>query len=250
IRPTAWRTIRNLRPQDGLIIVPLALIILMLTQFGTTEWENLTSIGIGQTSGAFWQRPEWLYPVVVISLAAFVGMIAIYTTRLAGSATLVGLTCLLIRLILLNTLRANQPPANLTFETHINLLPPLIALDLWYAFRLKQAASRSTIIGGSLAIVIATLTIGAFIVTKMMIYPRFNSDTLPAMIVFGLIMGLAVGFAGSQMGIWLRSHGAYVEPADATATNYVRVMSIGLGTLVAVLLFVTLFISTATPPTL
>jgi hypothetical protein len=250
IRPAPWRTIRHLTPQDGFIVVLLALIILMLTQFGTTEWENLQSIGIGQTSGAFWQRPEWLYPVVVISLAAFVGMIALHTTRAAGAATLVGLTCLAIRLILLSTLHASEPPASLTFKTHLILLPALIALDLWYAFRLKQAESRATILGGSLAIVTATLTVGLLIIQQIMIYPRINGDTLPGMIFFGLIMGLAVGYAGSQIGKWLRSHGAYVEPVDSTVTNYARVMGIGLGTLAAVLLFVTIFISTASPPTL
>lgn len=248
IPAAAWRSIRKLRPQEILVIVLLALIVLMLTQFGTTEWENLQSIGIGQTSDAFWQRPEWLYPVVVITLAAFVGMVALHTTRAVGSATLVGLVCLLIRLILLNALNASAPPASLSFKTHLILLPPLIALDLCYAFRLRQPDSRLSIIGGSLAVVAATLTVSTVIITRIMIYPRMNADTLPSMLFFGVIMGLAAGYAGSRLGRWLRSHGVYVQ--DAAATQSRRIFAIGLGTLIAVLLFVFTFIGTASPPVL
>ncbi|MCA0455587.1 MAG: hypothetical protein LCI00_16550 [Chloroflexi bacterium] len=243
----SWRFLRGLRLQEVLVIGLLALVILMLTQFGTTEWENLQSIGIGQTSDAFWQRPEWLYPVVVITIAAFVGMVALHTTRVVGAATLVGLTCLLARIVLLVGLNAMPPPASLSFKTHLILLPPLIALDLWYAFRLRQPSTSATLLGAAVAIVLATLTVGAFITTQIMIYPRFNAETLPLMLVFGLIMGIAISYAGAHLGIWLRTHAQYTADTE-TAVQGGRVFAIGLGTLVAVLAFVTIFITTATPP--
>lgn len=246
VPPAAWRTVRRLRLPEGFVIALLALIILMLTQFGTTEWENLQSIGIGQTSDAFWQRPEWLYPVVVITIAAFVGTIALHTTRALGAATLVGLTCLLMRLLLLAALNASAPPASLSYQTHLVLLVPLAALDLWYAFRWRTPATTLTIVGGGLAAALATLTVGAFLISRIMIFPRINADTLPAMLVFGLIMGVVTAYAAARLGTWLRMHGAY--STSAVTTPYSRVFAVGLAALVILLAFVTYFISTATPP--
>ncbi|WP_410962002.1 hypothetical protein, partial [Salmonella sp. SAL4457] len=66
-----WRQgIRGLLPQEAIIFLLIGLGVSGLTQLGTTEWEGITAIP-NQASGnifrqAFWARPEWLYPVVVI----------------------------------------------------------------------------------------------------------------------------------------------------------------------------------------
>jgi len=227
----------------------MALAATVLFQFGTTEWENIgTNI---DPTYSFFQRPEWLYPVVLISMSLFIGMAALHLTKRVGSATLVFVMALLLRLVLMNVF--NAAVADMSYKADLLTIAPVIALDLWYAYRLRSGHidEPSTPFGGSLVLALATFVITLPLIGQMMNYPRLYPTVVIGMVVFGLLMAVAAGWAGSHVGAWLRTLGQPAEEQSvAPAIGTQRIFWIGAGALVAVLVFMAVFISTATPPVL
>jgi hypothetical protein len=249
VKRRAWHIFGSIGLHEILALMLLALGATMFYQFGTTEWEN-----IGPTidpSYSFFQRPEWLYPVVLISLTAFIGMAALHLTRRVGSATIVFILTLAFRLLLMTVFTAAT--ANMSYKANLLSLVPVVALDLWYAYRLRsgQIDSPSTPLGGSLLLALATFVITLPLIGQMLYYPHLYPTVVIGMIVFGLLMAVAAGWAGSHIGAWLRTLGqSSVEQPVAATTETVRVFWVGAGALVAVLAFIAIFIGTATPPIL
>ncbi|HLF28041.1 MAG TPA: hypothetical protein VJG32_17030 [Anaerolineae bacterium] len=240
--PRPWSGLRGLSGREFLALVLSVLAALLLTQFGATEWDNIAAIDPGQNT-AFWNRPEWLYPVVVIVVALFIGNFVLHTIRRAGAATLVGLLVLGVRLILLASFGAGD--VGLGFFSHLLLLPPLIALDVWYALRLRYAEEQATHVGGSLIAGVVFLAIGLPAIAGSLVYPRVTGETLPGMIGFGLAAAIAAGGIGARMGNWLR---ALDQPAEETIPISPRVAWIGLGMVAVTLALVAVFVVTARPP--
>ncbi len=242
-----WRFWSGLNLNEVLAIILLALAATILFQFGTTEWEN-----IGPTINpnySFFQRPEWLYPVVLISMTLFVGMFALHLTRRVGVATLVFVLALLLRLLLMNIF--NGSAANMTYKTNLLSLIPLLALDLSYAYRLRSGHidAANTPLIGSLVLAVTTFLVTLPLIGQMLYYPRLLPTVVIGMAVFGLLMAVAAGWAGSHLGSWLRSLGQTNAEETAVQTiNRQRFFWVGAAALVAVLAFMALFISTATPP--
>lgn len=242
-----WRFWSNVSPNEILAIILLCLAATILFQFGTTEWEN-----IGPTidpNYSFFQRPEWLYPVVLITMTLFIGMTALHLTRRVGVATLVFILALALRLLLMSIF--NGSAANMSFITNLLSLVPLLALDFWYAHRLRSGRidSPNTWLVGSLVLALATFVVTLPLIGQMLYYPRLLPTVVIGMVVFGLLMAVVAGWAGSHLGSWLRTLGraSSEEPAVA-ATQNPRIVWIGAGALIAVLVFMAIFITTATPP--
>jgi hypothetical protein len=194
---------------------------------------------------AFWDRPEWLYPAVVITIEAFVGNVAIHALRRAGAATAVAVTVLAFRFVLVSTFSLSQSPIEMPFVSQVLILPAALALDTWYAARLKQAETNITLIGGSLALAAAFLAVSLPLLPLFLSYPRVIAETIPAMIVMGAILGLWSGWLGARAGGLLGNLGL---PAEAGAAVSRRVVWIGAGALGALAAFAAFFILTATPP--
>jgi hypothetical protein len=102
-----------------------------------------------------------------------------------------------------------SPEIGFNATAHLLLLPPLIALDLWYAARISQADTLATLIFGNLFAGAGFLLVGLPLISTLMAYPRVNATTLPAMIGFSLLMALAAGWAGARLGAWLGAIGQF-----------------------------------------
>lgn len=244
-----WRYWGSLTLNEALAIILMCLAATILFQFGTTEWED-----IGPTidpTYSFFLRPEWLYPVVLISMTLFVGMTALHLTRRVGAATLVFILALLLRLLLMSIF--NGAAADMSYKTNLLSLIPLLALDFWYAYRLRtgQIDAPNTWLGGSLALALTTFVVTIPLIGQLLYFPRLLPTVVLGMVVFGLLMSVAAGWAGSHLGSWLRTLGRApsAEPVAAPAQSQ-RVFWVGAGALIAVLAFMVLFITTATPPVL
>lgn len=221
---------------EVLAIILLCLAATILFQFGTTEWEN-----IGPTidpNYSFFQRPEWLYPVVLITLTLFIGMTALHLIRRVGVATLVFVLALALRLLLMSIF--NGSAANMSFITNLLSLVPLLALDFWYAYRLRSGRidSPNTWLGGSLVLALTTFVVTLPLIGQMLYYPRLLPTVIIGMVVFGLLMAVVAGWAGSRLGSWLRTLGRSSSevPVAAEAQNP-RIFWVGAGALIAVLAF-------------
>lgn len=211
-----WRGLRGLQPPEALALGLIAWAMVILLQVGAAEWDGLTTIGGGgdRFRQAFWERPEWLYPVVLVGIAVFSGVFALHALRRAGAATLTGLLTLAFRVGAIVAMDAGTPDVRMGFGAHVLILPPLLALDLWYAARSARAASFGTLVGGSLVASAVCMAVGLPYIARTMIYPRINDATLPGMIGWGLIVALGAGWAGARLGAWL---GAFDRARPASA---------------------------------
>jgi hypothetical protein len=177
--------------------------LLQLLQIGTTEWDGQDVLR--RTAGpgfaeAFQSRPDWLYAVVVVSIALFMGQLAIHALRRAGVATLLALGVLAFRLAALAVLDAWRPEIGMSFVSHLLLVPPLVVLDVWYASR---PASAQTLVGGNLLAGLACLLAAIPAIAYTMPAPLITGEMLAAMFGIGVLMALAAGTAGARLGNWL-----------------------------------------------
>ncbi len=244
---SGWRGLSGLRLQEGLAALMMAAGMVVFTQAAATEWEGIQSIGADRRLvDAFWARPEWLYPVVVLSVIAFFGHVALHATRRAGFATLVALVALALRYLLLSLSGLWAAGEALPLKTHIFYLLPALALDVWYWARRRDAASSNTLVGGALVAAAFGLLTILPLVSAWMVYPRVNAATVPGMVVFGTLMTLWFGWVGSGFGGWLGQLGGHTETATVLSP---RALWVGAGTLVVLALVTVVLMLTATPPT-
>lgn len=197
---------RNLA-QERIILLLICLTTNTLLQIGTLEWEGITRIPTGNTSDvfrqAFWDRPEWLYPVVVITIALLIGMLVLSVLRRAGTATIVAFLTIGLHTAQLTLFDGWAQGATMT--SYVLILPPMIALDIWYALRVREQGTNRTIIGGALIAGVVGLLIGLPVIMQTMVYPRINSTTLPGIVLFGLMMAVFAGWTGVSIGSWMTS---------------------------------------------
>ena len=191
--------------QEGIMLLFISLATNSLLQIGTLEWEGITQFPPRNTGDlfrqAFWARPEWLYPVVIITIAVLIGMLVLSVLRRAGTATIAAL--LTIGLHTAQLTLFDGWAQGMTIRSWVLILPPMIALDLWYAFRVREQGTHRTMIGGSLLAGVVGILISLPVIMQTMVYPRINSTTLPGIVLFGLIMAVFAGWTGASVGSWM-----------------------------------------------
>lgn len=245
-RPAStWRGLRGLSLPEAFAGLMMGGAIVMFTVIAASEWESITAIGAGLPA-TFWARPEWLYPVILLSTASLYGHVALHATKRVGFATLVMLVALVLRgsLVSLGGLTVGYNGALIT--AHLFMLLPALALDGWYWLRRQDAESNTTLVGGALVSnTFGLLTILPLIATTM-IFPRVTVTTMPSMILFGLLMGLWFAWVGTGVGRWL---GRLGEGQARAATLSPRAVWVGASALVLLALVTVIYMLTAVPPT-
>ncbi|MBA3944121.1 MAG: hypothetical protein H0X37_06105 [Herpetosiphonaceae bacterium] len=245
LRP--WQGLRGLRGGELLALVMVAWATIGLLQIGATEWDTIHVLGETRDAfeNAFWHRPLWLYPAVITTVSIFCGTFTLHALRRAGTATLLGLLVLGLRLLLLVSLGGFAPGVSMSYTSHLLVLPPLVALDIWYATRLSRGSTLSTLISGNLVAGLVFVACDLPLIGALMVYPPVNRSTLPGMLGMSLAMALVAGWAGARFGSWI---GTLDRPAGTTApiTRRARWTVLGVATVAAAL--VLMLILTAHPP--
>ena len=233
----SWRTLRP-TPQDGLVVVALAFSLNILLQLMTTEWDALTSVQRGG-SPVFWGRPEWLLPATIAFLATFTGTLANHATRALGSATVVGLVALGVRLALLSAFDLRI----LSADAWLVSLPVLVATDLVAAFGVWRysCAPRWWQTGSAAAAGMAVA--GLPLLSGLFVYPEVSTTTLPMMLLMVFVLALFAGWAASTLGNTLATRHKHVERTTGRTLEWTAPLALAL-----MLGFVIFFIGTATPP--
>jgi hypothetical protein len=239
----SWRGLGRLQAGEVVALTLIAWATTMFLQIGTAEWDGVQAIGQGSGNAyrdAFWQRPEWLYPVVIVTIALFGGRLAQQVTRRVGTATMVGLIVLAFRLLLIE---ANGARGQIGFTPHLLILSAMVALDGW----VWLMRDRMPVVG-NLVSSLVFLAVALPIIPALIMYPRINADTLPGMIVMGVLMGLAGGLAGSWLGGMLARFGVR-ETSETARVQAVRTEGFtALGGLVLAAAVVVVSVSVAVPP--
>jgi hypothetical protein len=202
VPPGDSRSLRGITPRELVAVAALGLATLELVQIGLTEWDGQDVLAHTAGPGfaaAFAARPVWLYPVVVVTIATFVGQLALHAVRRAGVATFVGLGVLAFRVACLALLDAWNPAIGMGYISHLLLLPPMLTLDLCYLRHLSESESlRDLLVGTALA-----AGVGLVAAAVWMPAPRLTPEVLPGLLVVGGVVSLAAGYCGAHLGSWL-----------------------------------------------
>lgn len=249
VPPAGWRTLVGLRWSEVLIFVLMVPAMIALLQLGVTEWGRITEIPTQASAdsfrAAFWNRPEPLFPIVVSVLALFCSNLVLHTTRRVGAATVVAVTVALFRTAAA-TLMAGFDGTWVVVASYWLIIPAAIALDLWYASRLRSAETTRTLMLGNVIASSVLLAVTLPFIMLTMVYPRVNAATLPWMIIGSLLMGVISGWAGARGGDWMASRERLDVHAEAVPAR-TRWAATATGALA--LVYALAVILTARPPT-
>ena len=249
-----WRSLRGLTPREWLLVWAFVPAFIQTMQVGVLEWDHLDPRILelrqpGSTSPfyqAFLGRPEWLYPVVLVTISTFFGTTALWSIQRAGVATLLGGLVLLLRAAASLSATSFWPDYELPLYSYVFILFPLLALDLWYWWGFKHLSQRWLSLGGSVAGAGALLVGALPLIAVLMPYPRINGATLPWMIGMTVLLAGAVGWAAAQLGRWMRHTGVPVAVAATTISGRWKVAAYTMCTTILGVLL--LIILSATPP--
>jgi hypothetical protein len=234
-RDDARRSWLEARVGEWLALLLLVAISLQGLQFATTEWEGMQTAQ--NLSRALSLRPEWLFPVVVVSLGALVGAFSSAALRLPGTATLVAALTLAERAVSL--LAFNGFQNGMTMRAYLLFAVVMVALEVW-AWRQRKSArfDWSAFLMGSLL----ALAVMLVFIPSLMPYPRVDLSTAPWMMVFGSLTSLGFGWVGWRLGSAVHHLERRVAP---TGARLGRFTTVALG---GVAVIVVLAVSGARPP--
>jgi hypothetical protein len=242
---TGWQGWRGIRANEVAGLFAMAFGATGLLQVGATEWDAIFKVGQGNEEfyrQVFWQRPEWLYPVVVATIALFSAVLTQRLVRRTGAATLVGLIVIVLRVATVTGLGGWQ--ANLGLLTYALCFPVFLVLDIWQARVVRNSENAWLKTLGYLLTAGIFLTIALPVIGQWMVYPRINEFTVPRMIFFGLLVAPIVGWTADTIGQMLTGLSATAEQprlAERPARTWSAVSFGGLaGTLALVSLMVLL----------
>jgi len=209
----AWQTLRGIRWQEFVAVLPLIWGMTVFIQLFTVDWEANSRIGAvaDNYDVYFFNRPEWLYPVVLVVLGLYLANLILHASRRAGTATIVGVLALVFRAGVYNMLMGRAPQIDMGMLPYLVILPGMLVLDVWYAWRRVKAEENTTLVGGNALASVVMLIIGLPLIAAVAAYPRVNAATVPWMIVFSLLMGQVGGWAGASVGRWLGNIGGHIE---------------------------------------
>ncbi len=244
-----WDTRRlNLGELNVVVLLTIAASIMLL--IGVTEWDHLPAIEPGTLGAspflqAFWARPLWLYPVVVLAIALFCGQISLQVLQRPGAAVLVMAGALFIRAVANFLLQEMSGELNTSAVSQFLALIPAAAMDLAYIYLMPSADRPYTALYASLTGIVAMMTGGLILLPRLLIYPPITEETVPSMVVMGVLVGLWSGWCGSSLGQWIGTVKRLPQPAGS---RQVQVLAAGAGLLIAAMAFSVFFIVTAPPP--
>jgi len=217
-----WGAPRQLKLSDLQPLLLFAATLLSWNQFFTTEWDGGARFVLA--------RPEWLLPVVIVSGAAFIGVMANHTLRVFGASTLSGVLALALRFALI---RLFHTQAVMQIHPWVLMLPALVFIDMWCAYRPGAWIGA----GGAAAVGMGVVLLTIF----HQFYPLYPITNLPLAFCMLLVGGLGMSWLGAAIGDYFAAGNK-----DAAASSRLPLASLGVaGATVAFIIF---FVTTATPP--
>jgi hypothetical protein len=182
-------------------------------------------------------RPLWLLPALMTGLALFLGTTANHAGRWYGAATAVGVLTLAVRLILVSAFDFHQ----IEVVAWLPWLPPLIALDLWYAVR--RGATPRTVATATAAL--AGAAVSLWVLPEFYPYLELSGAGLAFALAVCWIVSLAAVWLGRTIGDGLATGLRDGSGPDSSPRSPAWIAP---AVLAAWLTFVTVFIATAGPP--
>jgi hypothetical protein len=198
--PRSWRIGGRLEFVDGVVIALLVVSTLSFLQFGVTEWEWRSS------SALPFDRPAWMFPVVVLAIGIAEAHLVLYGLRRIGAATIVAVVALVFQVAWNADARAALPPGPL-LVSHLLLVLPAVALDLWYVVRFTRVGAASTLVGGVGLFGIVFLLESFVWLGDLMPYPTFSAGDVAVTVALGVPAALVIAGGARLATTWLSDVG-------------------------------------------
>jgi hypothetical protein len=192
-----WRVLKG-SLLDALSLGFVTLGTLMLLQLGVTEWEWISSAG---QELELLNRPAWSYPVVVLLIGIATAHLALHATHRVGAATAVALTALAAHWVTLAVDRAALG-AGPVMASHLLLVAPALAIDVWYATRRDPEALPARVVGSALYAAVFLL-VGLPYAQQVVGVPGLAAGAIVASVAIGLVVAVLGGLMFADLGAWV-----------------------------------------------
>lgn len=186
------------------------------------------------------ERPQWTYPVTVLTLGVLIATIGVRLSRRFGVVTIAALTIAAFRSFMV---RFFNVTGEMGIVSHLLIVIPMLIVDAW---QLWGRPSWRFQLSGVLVASAVFLLLGIPSINAWLATYRVGSEAIPGAIVIGTLMALWAHGVGTLFGDWL---------ATLKAGQLPKVMPIRLaqqlvvGGLIAAAIFLIVFF-TARPPTI
>ncbi len=189
------------------------------------------------------ERPQWTYPVTVVTLGVLIATIGVRLSRRFGVVTIAALTIIVFRSVVVTFFNASK---EMGVVSHILIVIPMLIIDAWQLLWRKKDEEPSTRfrIVGVLVACAAFLIVGIPVINGWLATYHINSEAIPGAILVGVILSVWANAIGELFGGWLTSLNSGRLPT-VSPTRLVR--QIAVSTVVAVVIFLVVFF-TAQPP--
>ncbi|MEM7332405.1 MAG: hypothetical protein AAF490_09950 [Chloroflexota bacterium] len=236
-----WRILRFTKATAYPIVLS-GIGLMGVLQILMTEWDALfTGRFPSPASLPYWNRPDWMLPVMIIIVCGLLGTFILQLTRMAGAATLATLSTLLIRSTLIELLEFDLLRSYPLFL----MIGPMLALDFWYGFQIwRYQKPRNSAMLESLLVLLGALVAAFPLLNNFYSYPVINGRLLIQVVLIGLPLVVTASLLGTSIGQQLSSLSINFQTTEQKEPNR-RYSPAFLAGLIAFLLF---YILTATPP--
>ncbi len=222
------------------VVTSISFAMMFMLQVFTTEWDALfTGFRNSPLGLSYWNRPDWILPVLIMMIAGFVGATTLHATKTVGTATMLGFIALIIRVVLVELFQFD----GLKINSWLVILGPLVGLDLVYFIMLRMKHQVAMTWQGGLGVVIGTAVMGFPLISTLYSYPQMNVATIVPTLLIGTPMAIASIWLGQQIGTFFADGQKFLLSEQNGRFAY-AIPAIFVG-LISFFLF---FILTATPP--
>ncbi len=207
-----------------------------------TEYDSTPARVVDVTNNAaatIQARPEWLYPVVLLTLGILLAVIGVRLARRVGVVSLAAVGVAAFRLSAVALFGAWD---KMGVASHLMLVVPMVVIDLWQL--VEQRTARKSLILGAVAAGAAGLAVMLPVIATNFVYPRVTLPIGAAMVVWGLLFAVGAALVADRLGGWLAALEAGRLPSVAFPRLVWQTVVISA---VALAIFLVLFF-TARPP--
>lgn len=239
-----WRILHLHR--DTLFTVFTAGVGLMgMLQILTTEWDALFTGPVAPDPLSYWNRPDWILPVMIMAVCAALGVFVIRVTRMAGAATLMTLVTLAVRLGMIELLQFDLLRA---YPLYL-MLGPMLLLDGWYALQVsKFGVPREAVQLDGLVIFIGGWLFTLPLIDRFYTYPIVDGRLLLLTFLFGLPFVMLCILAGYSAAKAIRDLPPSNQPSSQRHGHLPQLKRAAAWLLLGIFGFLLVFILTATSP--
>lgn len=235
-----WRVCFGLR--EGIAAYMLSQGVLILLILLVVEWDG-TRTEMMQMSPIFYARPQWLFPALIVGMTAFFGLLTQRLFQRIGLATFVGVLTVATRWIMIEMVGGAD--VGMTIRPQVIGLIPLVILDLVMFLRMKQANTPMTRRLAIVVPIIVSMAITLVIIAQWYVVPEITPDFLLQTVVFGIPLSLLLAAYGAKVGDSLQRMGGSESEQITEARGILLRGAVGVAVM---LVFMALFLATATPP--